>query len=111
MECSRNAAKILREYSRKTDRKCVFLIKNHVFLSKNEGFGGSWGRWGPGQESGGPKRGKRQIGSPLFGGCFGTFSALFGVCFFVYFQVPSFSALWAVWEPKGAQKGCFGRSF
>ena len=29
----------------------------------------------------------------------------------MYFQVRSFSALWAVLEPKGAQKGDFGRYF
>ena len=29
----------------------------------------------------------------------------------MYFQVRSFSPLWAVLEPKGAQKGGFGRYF
>ena len=29
----------------------------------------------------------------------------------MYFQVRSFSALWAVLEPKGAQKGHFGKYF
>ena len=63
---------------------------------------------GPGQNA--KKRQKTLTKSLRFKGHFGTLSAFLRACFLVYFQVRAFSALWAIWWPRGGQKGGFRRS-
>ena len=58
--------------------------------------------WVPGWNQGGKKGEKCKFWQALLGGKSGTFSLLFGVFFFMYFQVPHFSPLCRNLVPKGA---------
>ena len=74
-------------------------------------FWESWWLRGPGLEPGSQKGALRNEQIVNFGGHVGSLSGFLAVQFLVYFLTLPFSALGAVLEPQGGQKGGFGRSF